>query len=414
MPFERARSWNGAACCTGGNSRGLSAFDGPARERAGLRGHRSHRGFTLAEVLASAIVLGVLAAGTMSAMLIASHAFPSKRSTHSRALEGGRALHQINEDLMLATSLPEYLGTTITFNVPDRGHGSAGDETVLYEWSGVPGSPLVRQYNGSSKHSICDDVHLFSLSYTYSLRPPQTPPRVLLMMLDALTPLSNDAAKRTLMESWGMQVTPIAALSPQATFDAELARHDVIYVASGSLTLGPSPVLATTTLGVIAESDLNASTLGIANSVTAAPGNELNIADRTHSITSVWPTDPVTIFEAQEVLMDAQPPLAAGARLLGVSPVGNDRLLVVLESGAMNISGLASPGRRVKLPWGQASIDIDNLTSDGRTLMQRAINWAAATRVVTGVRVDLQVGSHAGALMQTSIRLLNEPRADGT
>ena len=73
--------------------------------------------------------------------------------------------------------------------------------------------------------------------------------------------------------------------------------------------------------------------------------------------------------------------LAPGLQLLGETENTPGVFLpglAFLDTGADLYGGGFAAGRRVQLPWaGGATFDINALTNDGRTIMKRAIEWAA-------------------------------------
>jgi len=144
-----------------------------------MRSHngRHHRAVSLVELLASTAVMAVLITGMGSAMFIASRAVPDGSSPFALTRAGEDTLHQLAGDLLYATSVSAKTETAITFTVADRGHGSAGPESVGYAWSGTPGDPLTRQYNTGAVTAIAEDVRAFQLTYhvdSAALGPPPT------------------------------------------------------------------------------------------------------------------------------------------------------------------------------------------------------------------------------------------------
>src|SRR5262249_36485794 len=45
-------------------------------------------------------------------------------------------------------------------------NGDANPETVRYAWSGIPGDPLTRSYNGGAPVNVAVGVNAFALTYT--------------------------------------------------------------------------------------------------------------------------------------------------------------------------------------------------------------------------------------------------------
>ncbi len=128
--------------------------------------NRRRTAFTLVELVVSMGIMSILFGGTISAILIASHALPDGQSPAEQILCGGEVVDAIAGDLFYATAITESTATAVTFAVPDRGHGAAGPETIRYEWLGIPGNPLTREYNGGVKLTVAAGVQDFALSYS--------------------------------------------------------------------------------------------------------------------------------------------------------------------------------------------------------------------------------------------------------
>jgi len=127
-------------------------------ERAGASGG----GHTLLEVVLSTAVLSVVMGAMVSTMVIAGRAIDDNPVTHVAA--AGDAVNDVTTDISLARSVTESTDNAVTLVVPDR-DGDGQSETIRYSWSGTPGDPLMRQYNGSTAAVVATDVHRFNLSY---------------------------------------------------------------------------------------------------------------------------------------------------------------------------------------------------------------------------------------------------------
>lgn len=123
-----------------------------------------HSGFTLAELVLSMAIMSILMTGLASAILIASHALPDEGSVGSTVVESAGVADQIVEELRAAIWIREHTATAVSFTVPDR-DGDAVPERIRYAWSGTPGDPLTRQYNGGSVVQVLADVYEFDLAY---------------------------------------------------------------------------------------------------------------------------------------------------------------------------------------------------------------------------------------------------------
>jgi hypothetical protein len=161
-------------------------------------------GFTLVEVVLSAVTLAVLLLATGSAVALAARAIPDGRSVASATVAGGRALDSLTTDLADATAVTSATATAITLTVPDRtGDGVA--DTITYAWSGVSDAPLTRKFNTGTAATIAAKVREFKL--TLDIRSSGGPNRVtgvrvaLRVGSDARARLNTDA--RTFNEPTG-------------------------------------------------------------------------------------------------------------------------------------------------------------------------------------------------------------------
>ena len=99
-------------------------------------------------------------AGLSSTMFLALKATDTSNTPASATIEGNAALNEIIADLEFALAFSEQTTNAITFTVPDR-DGDSNPETIRYAWSGTPGDPITRQYNGGTVTRLVEDVHVF-------------------------------------------------------------------------------------------------------------------------------------------------------------------------------------------------------------------------------------------------------------
>ena len=126
----------------------------------------STRGFTLIELLVSVSITAILLAGTTSVILVMGHALPSREDDLVRSMPAAQAANRIAAELQEATSIVFAGPTAVEFTVADRDSPADNvDETIRYAWSGVPGDPLTRRYNGGTAYTVLDDVREFDLDY---------------------------------------------------------------------------------------------------------------------------------------------------------------------------------------------------------------------------------------------------------
>ncbi len=192
-----------------------------------------------------------------------------------------------------------------------------------------------------------------------------------------VTPTTEEAARITLMQAWGYDVTLIHESSDQADFDTALATTDVVYVPSTIDKTNLSAKLDTSTKGVVFELHNLAQNFGLADTPDIGPlTTDIQILDNSHYITANFPLGSLPLFssavETRKISGTITPDNIALASTSGT------QVLDALEKGARQYDDSISPGRRVKLPWGAVSFDPALLTAEGETLMQRAIEWGAA------------------------------------
>ena len=109
-------------------------------------------------------IMSVLMFGVASAILIASHAMPKTDDQNQLIRDGASAADELSEEVRTALWFIEHAATAMTFTVPDRDNNGL-PERIRYAWSGTPGDPLTRQYNGGTVVRVATDVHTFDLTY---------------------------------------------------------------------------------------------------------------------------------------------------------------------------------------------------------------------------------------------------------
>ncbi|MBU0617195.1 MAG: prepilin-type N-terminal cleavage/methylation domain-containing protein [Planctomycetes bacterium] len=370
-------------------------------------------GFTLAELVLSMGIMAILMGGMASAILVATHALPDDQGSSEAGAEAVEIVDQIAGELLYATAITEEAENAVTFTVADRNHGAAGPETIRYEWSGTPGDPLTREYNGATAVKICEEVQLFSLRFFRQVTQLQGPPSVLLVVDDAVGPCDAEIARQTTIEGWGFPVQLISAWASQAEFDAAAAVCDVAYICATVQAADLNTKLRDKSIGVVNEVGGLYDDLGFFSSDSTAWLTDIEILDDTHEITWGLGTGTLTLFPAAEPQLTTSGTVAAGVEVLAEVQVWKSPILAVIKVDGALYGGGQAAGRRVKLPWGRADVDFDSLNSDGRELMRRAIVWAAAPVIYSGVRIELQPTADS-ARLRTQTSILNLPKANGS
>lgn len=206
------------------------------------------------------------------------------------------------------------------------------------------------------------------------------PLSVLMIVTDATLPLTQDQQRQTLLESWGHTVTRVDSSISQTDFETALAANDVVYISAELSTFPHTASLYNTTVGLVNESAAMAVTLGLTSSTQNADVTDIKILNSTHSITEGYSTGYRTVFSSKQGVYALSSSLPTGAQVLAETTIKQNTTapaLVVLGSGQALLNGNATNSRFVQLPWGRSGYDVNTLNSDGQTILNRALYWAA-------------------------------------
>ena len=132
-------------------------------------------GFTLVEMVMSLTILSVLLLACGSIVGMATRATGDTATRNVTQLKAADAVGQITDDLNVALNFTQRTSTAVTFTVPDR--LSVGTpQVVSYQWSGTPGDPLTRQFNGGTAATVLSGVQSLNLSFVSRLMGPEPDP----------------------------------------------------------------------------------------------------------------------------------------------------------------------------------------------------------------------------------------------
>jgi prepilin-type N-terminal cleavage/methylation domain-containing protein len=120
-------------------------------------------GYTLMELVVGMALASILLLGMASTAFVASHAMPNSEQDPEASIKAGQIMDQIAEELGSALSVTQLTATSVTFTVAAR-NGDPIPERICYSWSGTPGGPLTRQYDGGEVLTLAASVNLFSLT----------------------------------------------------------------------------------------------------------------------------------------------------------------------------------------------------------------------------------------------------------
>jgi hypothetical protein len=129
---------------------------------------RRRRGLTLVELVVGMAVTSTIVFAAGASILIAQRALPDAEGPAQAMISDGRVAGDLAAELQYATSIVAQSANAIEFTVADR-DGDEVAETISYAWSGTPGDPLTRQYNGGSIVTILEGVEDFELACTFEV-----------------------------------------------------------------------------------------------------------------------------------------------------------------------------------------------------------------------------------------------------
>ena len=193
---------------------------------------------------------------------------------------------------------------------------------------------------------------------------------------------AQEADKKSLIEGWGYTVNLIDESDTQANFDLAIAANDVAYIPQDITSSNLDTKLRDATIGVVNEEGEQVDELGFSQDKIFKSRREIDVIDNSHYITQPFATGLLAFSAGEQSVHMLSGTDAPGLRTLGES-LNTGSIwrpsLAVLEAGAEMYGGGSASGRRVELPWGGGTFDINGLTDDGRTIMQRALEWGAET-----------------------------------
>ncbi len=150
------------------------------------------RGYTLVELVVGMAVSSILLLAMGSTVFMAVPAMPNPQKDPPASVLAGNILNQLAEELGTALSVTQLTATTIAFTVPARGTDTI-PERIRYSWSGTPGGPLTRQYNGGTVVTVAPSVNLFALTPS-SMSVQETYPGIATESVSASLLVNNSAS----------------------------------------------------------------------------------------------------------------------------------------------------------------------------------------------------------------------------
>lgn len=187
-----------------------------------------------------------------------------------------------------------------------------------------------------------------------------------------------DLSRHNLLRSWEWGVTWADDDTEQSALLALAENVNAVLVCDSAAGVGTK--LKTSPTGVVLEDGGLCSSFSLStntNSFTGADSNQINILINTHYITSTLALGPVITGTSGATVEFPGGTMATDMAILARRVGLNPRLLTTVDSGRVLVDGSAAAGRRVFEPFGRMLAE--DLTSDGRTILRRALEWADAS-----------------------------------
>ena len=297
----------------------------------------------------------------------------------SEDFAGGRARYDDVDDYNGWTAMPpQYKDGSEIPNLPGWRRKVAvtwANPTNLAQSYGAEGQ--TKRITVAVTHNDVPAAELVAVK-TVGLPPPSDALALLLVVTDESNFTDQELARQVLMASWGFNVTLISASAPQAKFDSAAAEADVAYVPVQINAPDLGAKLRETPIGVVIEEMMN--DFGIATDWQGMSRDEIRIIDNSHYITSPFSAGLLTYLSSLQPVTKINsgdaPGLNTLAEMFNTGSIWKPALAVIEIGGELSGGGTAA-GRRVQLPWGDDAFDFSALNEDGKTIMKRAIEWAA-------------------------------------
>lgn len=203
--------------------------------------------------------------------------------------------------------------------------------------------------------------------------------RLLLVAGNGSSPSSVDLNRKALFESWGYVVTVIDDGDSVSVYNDAVAVNDVVYVSEEVSSGSVNTKLRDVTIGVVNDEAYLHDDLGFSttNSGSADTTDSMDILVNSHPITSGLALGSLDFYSGTLGIRYVTGSLASGVTVLADRDgSGTNAVFMIADVGDTLHYGSAA-GRRVMFPAND-SLDVNNLNTDGLTIMQRSLAWAAS------------------------------------
>jgi Tfp pilus assembly protein PilX len=224
-----------------------------------------------------------------------------------------------------------------------------------------------------------DGLTIMQRSIEWVMGDPAPEVQVLLVVPDATTLTAVDSARKALLESWDYGVTLFTASRPEEDYVEAANSAAVVYISSSVPYTDVYAKPKLLTVGVVNEISTLSGYLGFTSGSSSFFGTQTEIVDNGHEITAPFSIGTLSIVSPYQTLRRFTNTIGPGLRTLSTRPATADRMIMTLETGDDILWGGQATGRRVMLPWCASTFNVSTLTADGKTLLKRALAWAATT-----------------------------------
>jgi hypothetical protein len=124
--------------------------------------------------------------------------------------------------------------------------------------------------------------------------------------------------------------------------------------------------------------------LGFGSGFETATTAHTDVQINSHALTTGFATGDLTLFTSSQPQHTLTLLIAAGGTPLTYTPISkrNTRIgLFCLDKGDAIYPLGEAAGARVKLPWGDSGFDFGSLNDNGKTILQRSLEWASGSAV---------------------------------
>ncbi len=369
-----------------------------------MRSLLRRRGFSLLETVVSLGSAAILTVSLGASLVVASRGLDLNTAPDGQRVDAARLAREVAQDLQQATRFTERTATATTFLVPDR--DADGDpESIRYAWSGSAGAPLTYSLNGGLSVNLASGVQ--SLNLTYNAQSMTAPPQPVesltvgtkLLFITAGTtvqtsgasasqrtamapsilvnPNSYDRKKIDLFESWGYDVTFVLPTEPWANLSALMDQSQLIFVSTEADGSQIPSSLYDTSKGIVVERVYQFDDAHFASTASTFTDTGIRVRSPSHYImTGYTNAQLVPILTSSNSFQYFSSVGSGVTNVMGPSGRSEPAMMTLSPGDRMN-NGSYATGRRVLIPWGFPSLNYDTLTTDGKLIMRRSLEWAA-------------------------------------